>query len=144
MEISRHKVNPGLLVTPKHAGGIGLAAFSVATKTTYKACGCSTYSETRQILRCMAGMGFSGRFGARCNSSYSTSGSISGVASPHTLIRTEAQARACERLTSTTDQQSQLTAWSSVHSTALHERVTNWWEGDEVVLSFIDCNDVLS
>ena len=29
---SRHKINPGLLVTPKHAGGIGLVDVAVAVK----------------------------------------------------------------------------------------------------------------
>ena len=33
MESSHHKVNPGLLVTPTHAGGIKLAAVSVTSKT---------------------------------------------------------------------------------------------------------------
>ena len=33
MESSYHKVNPGLLVTLRHAEGIGLAAVSVALKT---------------------------------------------------------------------------------------------------------------
>ena len=32
-EAGRHKVNPGLLFTPKKAGGIGLASFEVAIKT---------------------------------------------------------------------------------------------------------------
>lgn len=32
-EAGRHKVNPGLLFTPKQAGRIGLASFKVAIKT---------------------------------------------------------------------------------------------------------------
>ncbi|KAE9032264.1 hypothetical protein PR003_g5465 [Phytophthora rubi] len=34
-EVSRNKVNPGLLVTPKKAGGVGLASFTIAIKTQY-------------------------------------------------------------------------------------------------------------
>ena len=33
VEVRRHKINPGLLVTPAQAGGVGLASFKVAIKT---------------------------------------------------------------------------------------------------------------
>ena len=33
VEVRRHKINPGLLVTPAQAGGVGIASFQVAIKT---------------------------------------------------------------------------------------------------------------
>ena len=91
MESSHHKVNPGMLVTPTHAGGIKLAAVSVTSKThrTKHVVAWLTRKPGQYFAACL-----SGQFKARCNTSASTSGLFSGVASPHTLTRTGAQARA--------------------------------------------------
>ena len=61
-------------------------------------------------------------------------------ASPHRirLPGQELKQELSERLAPMTDQQSQSTAWSSAHLTALLDRVSSWWEGDELVLPFID------
>ena len=67
--------------------------FSGDRNTTYETCGCLVDSETTSILCCIAGVGCSGRYGARRSNSDSISGSTLGVASSHTFARTGAQAR---------------------------------------------------
>ena len=125
-ESSRHKVNPGLLVTPKQAGGIGLAAVSVAVKTqrTKHAVAWLTQKPDKYFVawRAWAFRGSPGR-----DEPIVTPSQAKLRAPPHRgrLPGRELQQELSERLTPTTNQQSKLIAWSSTHSTALLDRVAS-------------------
>ena len=85
MESSHHKVNPGLLVTPTHAGGIKLAAVSVTSKTQRtKHVVAWLTRKPGQYFAAWRAWAFRGGLGPDATQ----------VPPPHTLTMTRAQARA--------------------------------------------------
>ena len=139
-ENSRHTINPGLLVTPKHAGGIGLAAISVAIKTqrTKHAVPWLIQKPDKYFAAWRRVWAFRG--GSEPDATTFTPLQAQLRASPHPIrsLGQELKKELGERLAPMADQQSQLTARSSAHLTALLDRVTSWWEASDLVLSFID------
>ncbi|CAI5707472.1 unnamed protein product [Peronospora effusa] len=138
-ESSRHKVNPGLLVTPKQAGGIGLAAVSVAVKTqrikhtvTWITQKPDKYFDAWRVWAFRGSQGPDDIIVTPAQAKLRAS--PSRARSPEQEVKQELG----ERLAPTTDQHDQLTAWIRAHSTALLDRVTSWWDGDKLMLSFID------
>ena len=106
MESCAHKVNLRLLVTPKHAGGIELAAVSIAIKTQRSKHAFAWFShKPDQYFAAWRVWAF------RC-----------GLGRKKKLS---------ERLAPATDRQSQSTAWSSARSKALLDCFTSWWVGNE-------------
>ena len=134
---SRHKVNPGLLFTPKLAGGIGLADVSVAVNTqrTKHALLWLTQRSDRYFS---AWRQWAYR-GLAHAAEHLVSPVQAGRRQPPHMSRSpgrEVNQTLGEWLAPTQDQVARVSSWVVAHSASLLERATSWWEGDEFVLSY--------
>uniref|UniRef100_M4BM98 RxLR effector candidate protein n=1 Tax=Hyaloperonospora arabidopsidis (strain Emoy2) TaxID=559515 RepID=M4BM98_HYAAE len=130
-------VNPGLLVTPRHAGGIGLVDVTVAVKTqrTKHTLIWLTQRSDKYFAawRSWALRGLNRAHAWQVTPAMLTQHAATRLRSKPGL---ELQRTLGNWLSPTPDQLHQLTKWVATHSAGLLDGAVSWWDGDEFVISY--------
>lgn len=134
-ESSRHKINPGLLVTPKKAGGVGLASVVVAIKTQRIKHALLWLTQREDKY-----------FAAWRRWAYRGIASQTQLSPRHIRRRQPSRSKQTpgyqlsqglgELLSPTESQQQAVTDQVQEHSQDLLAEASSWWENEEWIISF--------